>query len=201
MSGTSDAMRRRTLLAVPALMAARPAAAAGLVASLQAGGVVVVMRHAITDRSQTDTGDLGNRTAQRNLSDAGRAQARRIGAAFAALRVPLGQVLTSPVLRAHDTAHLAFGARAVVDPMLTADDYTPDPARLAQQIAWLRDRSGRPSAPAVTDVLVGHIVPLGMALGRSLAQAEYPEGALAIFGSGGRLLGILPADALITAAG
>lgn len=194
-------MRRRAVLAWPAVMLARRAVAADLVAPLQTGGVVVVLRHAITDRSQTDTGDLGNRAGQRNLSEAGRAQARRIGAALTALRVPLGQVLTSPVLRARDTADLAFGPRAVVEPLLTADDYTPDPGRLAQQIAWLRDRSGRPSAPAVTDVLVGHIVPLGMALGRSLAQAEYPEGALAIFAPGGRLVGILPADALIAAAG
>lgn len=201
MNGTPDTMRRRAFLAVPALVASGRAVANDLVAALRAGGVVVVMRHAITDRSQTDTGDLGNRAGQRNLSEAGRIQARRIGAAMTALRVPLGQVLASPVFRARDTADLAFGTRAVVEPLLTADDYTPDPARLAQQIAWLRDRSGRPSAPAATDVLVGHIVPLGMALGRSLAQAEYPEGAMAIFAPGGRLLGILPAETLIAAAG
>ena len=92
-----------------------------------------------------------------------------------------------------------FGAATVVEPMLTADDYTPDPAQLARQIAWLRARTGRPSAPDVTDILVGHIVPLGMVLGRGLAQAEYPEGSLAIFAPGegaGRLMGILAAETL-----
>ncbi|WP_431282349.1 histidine phosphatase family protein [Humitalea sp. 24SJ18S-53] len=207
--GQAQAMRRRALIAAPAFFVAPKffvdqAAATTLVGALQAGGVVVVMRHGITDRSQADTGDLRNRAAQRNLSDAGRAQAQRVGAAVAALRIPIGQVLASPVFRARDTAEIAFGARAVVEPMLNADDYTPDPMRLDQQIAWLRARSGRPSGPAVTDILVGHIVPLGMVLGRGLTQAEYPEGAMAIFAPGpdtGRLLGILPADALFVAAG
>lgn len=202
---------RRALLALPFLSAApaRAATAQGpvaatLIAALRAGGVVVVMRHGITDRSQADGGDLNDRTRQRNLSVAGREQARRVGRAVTALGVPLGQVLTSPVFRARDTAELAFGAAAVVEPRLTADDYTPDPQLLARNIAWLRARTGRPSATDTTDILIGHIVPLGMVLGRSLAQDEYPEGALAVFGRGeeaGRLLGILTAETLAAAAG
>lgn len=200
-------MRRRVLLAAPLLLA-RPAgaataegvAAAALLAALQGGNVVAALRHGITDRSQVDTGDLTNRAGQRNLSEAGRVQAQRIGRAFVALGVPLGVVLTSPVFRARDTAELAFGARARVEPLLTADDYTPDAAQLARQIAWLRERAGRPSAPTGTDVLVGHIVPLGMALGRSLTQAEHPEGSLAIFAPGGHWLGVLDAQTLFAAA-
>ena len=196
--------RAALLLALPAPAAASTAkgeAAAALVAALRAGGHVAVMRHAITDRSQVDTGDLLNRAGQRNLSEAGRAQSRRLGAAFAALHVPLGEVVASPVFRARDTAEIAFGARAQVEPMLTADDYTPDAAQLARQIAWLRARVGVPSVPDATDVLVGHIVPLGMMLGRPLAQAEYPEGGMAVFAPGGRLLGILSAESLAAAAG
>ena len=204
MAERSLCRRAALLLALSAPAAARTAegeAAAALVAALRAGGHVAVMRHAITDRSQLDTGDLLNRAGQRNLSDAGRAQARRLGAAFAALRIPLGEVLASPVFRARDTAEIAFGARARIEPMLTADDYTPDPTQLARRIAWLRARAAAPSVPAATDVLVGHIVPLGMMLGRSLAQAEYPEGAIAVFAPGGRLLGILSAESLAAAAG
>ncbi len=190
-------MRRRLVLGAP-LLALPPggaAAQAPLIAALRRGGVVAVMRHAITDRSQADGGDLTDRSRQRNLSEAGRAQAARIGRAFAALGIPLGEVLASPVFRARDTAEIAFGTRARIEPMLTADDYTPDAAQLARQIAWLRDRALRPSAAGVTDVLVGHIVPLGMVLGRSLGQAEYPEGGSAVFAPSG-LLGILSAEAL-----
>lgn len=197
-------MQRRSILAAPAWLLAPTAfaataqgpAATALLAALRAGGVVVVLRHGVTDRSQADTGRLDDRAGQRNLSEAGRAQSRRIGQSFTALGLRLGEVLTSPVFRARDTADLAFGARAVVEPRLTADDYTPDPALLARNIAWLRTRSGQPSAPDAVDVLVGHIVPLGMMLGRGLSQAEYPEGALAVFAAGGRLLGILSAETL-----
>jgi phosphohistidine phosphatase SixA len=203
-------VHRRTLLATPLLLAtparamtAQGGEAAALIAALRAGNVVVVMRHGITDRSQVDTGDLSRREGQRNLSDAGRAQSRRTGEAIRRLGIPLGQVLASPVFRARDTAELAFGDRARIEDNLTADDYTPDAALLARRIAWLRARSGRPSAPGATDILVGHIVPLGMVLGRGLAQAEYPEGSLAVFAPGetaGRLLGILAADTLWAAA-
>jgi phosphohistidine phosphatase SixA len=202
-------LTRRAALAAPALLLARPglaataqgAEAASLVAALRAGGVVAVMRHGITDRSQVDTGDLANRAGQRNLSEAGRAQSIRTGRAVAALGIPLGQVLASPVFRALDTADLAFGSRRVVEANLTADDYTPDFALLRARIDWLRARSGRPSAPDRTDVLVGHIVPLGMALGRGLAQEEFPEGSFAVFAQGGRLIGILAAETLWAAAG
>jgi phosphohistidine phosphatase SixA len=196
---------RRLILAAPALLlAARPASAAtaqgaeaaALIAALRAGGVVAVMRHGITDRAQVDTGDLGNRAGQRNLSAEGRAQSLRTGRAVAALGIPLGQVLTSPVFRARDTAELAFGALAVIEPNLTADDYTPDAVLLRERIAWLGARSVRPSAPGATDVLVGHIVPLGMMLGRGLAQAEFPEGSFAVFAPNRGLRGILAAETL-----
>jgi len=200
---------RRLILGAPLLLA-RPAfartaqgvEAAALIAALRAGNVVIVMRHGITDRSQADTGDLTRREAQRNLSEAGRAQSVRTGRAFAALSIPLGEVLASPVFRARDTAELAFGPRSRIEPNLTADDYTPDPDLLRRRIAWLAARSGRPSAPGATDVLVGHIVPLGMMLGRSLSQDEFPEGGMAVFAPGttGRLLGILAAETIWAAA-
>jgi phosphohistidine phosphatase SixA len=199
-------IRRRLVLAAPALLLPRRARAAtaqgteaaALVARLRAGDAVAVMRHAITDRSQTDQGDLSNRAGQRNLSAAGRAQALAVGQAVARLGIPLGAVLTSPVFRARDTAVLAFGPRAVIEPLLTADDYITDTAFLRRSIAWIAARVQRPSAPGVTDILVGHIVPLGMVLGRSLAQAEYPEGSFAVFAGGG-LRGMLAAETLIGA--
>jgi hypothetical protein len=104
------------------------------------------------------------------------------------------------VFRARDTAELAFGARAVVEPNLTADDYTPDAALLRERIAWLGARSGRPSEPATMVVLVGHIVPLGLMLGRRLAQAEFPEGSFAVFAHGRGLRGMLAAENLWAAA-
>ena len=201
-------MRRCVPLAA-LLLLVRPAHGANaealaLMAALRAGGVVAVMRHGITDRNQVDTGDLDNRAGQRNLNQAGGAQSVRVGRAFPALGIPLGAVLTGPVFRARDTAALAFGLRAVVEPLLTAGDYTPDAAQRARQIAWLRARSGRPAAFSAMDVLVGHIIPLRMAPGCGLGQADYPEGSSAVFAPGipaGRLLGIVTDEALFAAAG
>ncbi|MBC7802179.1 MAG: histidine phosphatase family protein [Gemmatimonadaceae bacterium] len=177
--------------------AGRPAA---LVDALRRGGYVVVMRHAATDRTQVDRGDLANRSGQRNLSPAGTVQAAAIGRALDALRIPIGAVLTSPVFRARDTADLAFGpGRATITAELTADDYEPDGGRVMANVAWLQARIGTPPV-AGNDILVGHIVPLSMALGWSLRQASYPEGAMAVFrpeGGQGTLLGILTAEDLL----
>ena len=189
-------MRRRAL---PALLLACPAVARAdpaLVAALRGGGHTIYLRHAITDRSQVDTGRLHDRAGQRNLSAAGMAQARALGAAWRRLGLPLGAVLTSPVFRAQETAQLAFGADAVqVAPYLTAEDYTPAAALLARNIAKIRERRGQPPASG-NDVFVGHIVPLGMVMGRSLGQAEFPEGCLAVFRPGAGFRGFLPAEVL-----
>ncbi len=191
-------MQRRALaallLACPAVVRANPA----LVAALRGGGHSIYLRHAITDRSQVDTGRLDDRAGQRNLSAAGEAQARALGAAWRRLGLPLGMVLTSPVFRALETARLAFGADAVqIAPYLTADDYTPDPGLLMRNIAQTRARLAQPPGSG-NDLLVGHIVPLGMVMGRSLGQAEFPEGCLAVFRPGAGFRGFLPAEALIS---
>jgi len=173
-----------------------------LLALLRAGGLNLYFRHAITDRNQVDTGRRGDRAGQRNLSEAGRVQAMQLGQAMRALNIPVAEVLTSEVFRAKDTAELAFGVeRARVQPELIADDYTSgratDDARAASRLL------ARP-VPVGNRVLVGHIVPLGMILGRGLAQQEFPEGSAGVFrprGSNWEFLGFFRAEQLIRAAG
>jgi phosphohistidine phosphatase SixA len=199
---------RRSLLALPFLAPGLAAARAAFlpdaegVALLRAGGLNLYIRHAITDRAQMDTGRRGDRAGQRNLSEAGRRQAIRLGEAFRALHIPVAEVLTSEVFRALDTAELAFGAARVrVERDLIADDYTPGDAR--EDARAVSRRLGEPVAGG-NRVMVGHIVPLGMILGRSLAQEEFPEGGLALFRPlGGRWehLGMLSAEQLFRAAG
>jgi phosphohistidine phosphatase SixA len=88
-----------------------------LAAELRRGGLVLACRHAKTDRNRQDAAplDLTDRTRQRNLSDAGEAQARELGDAIRALEVPLGAVLTSPLFRTRESAQLAFGRAADQD--------------------------------------------------------------------------------------
>jgi broad specificity phosphatase PhoE len=196
-------MRRRQALL--ALLAA-PAAAQGFsflaepLPLLRRGGLNLYLRHAITDRRQADTGRRGHRAGQRNLSEAGREQARALGEAFRRLGIPVAEVWTSEVFRALDTAELAFGwARPEIARDLIADDYTPGDAQ-----ADARAVSRRLATPVAggNRVLVGHIVPLGLVLGRSLAQAEFPEGSMSLFqpeGGGWRHLGFVRAEQLIDA--
>jgi phosphohistidine phosphatase SixA len=80
-------------------------------AQLRAGGLVVFIRHAETDPGVGDPPGfrLEDCKTQRNLSAAGREQARRLGETFRRERVPVGQVLASEWCRCRDTATLAFG--------------------------------------------------------------------------------------------
>jgi phosphohistidine phosphatase SixA len=78
---------------------------------LRKGGYVIFFRHAATDWTQLDRsyGDFENREQQRNLSEAGKADAAAIGKAFTALGIAVDSVLVSPMWRCRDTAQIAFG--------------------------------------------------------------------------------------------
>ena len=84
---------------------------ARLWAQLRHGGNVLLMRHASTGTGAGDPAGfkLDDCSTQRNLSDAGRDEARRIGERLKRERVPVAQVLASPWCRCRDTAMLAFG--------------------------------------------------------------------------------------------
>jgi broad specificity phosphatase PhoE len=86
---------------------------------LREGGCVVLMRHAQTDPGVGDPPEfkLGECSTQRNLSEAGREQARRVGAAFVRERVKLDQVRSSAWCRCVDTAMLAFKQNTVWPPI------------------------------------------------------------------------------------
>lgn len=79
---------------------------------LAQGGWVVLMRHAQTVAGTGDPPNfrIGDCATQRNLSDAGRAQARRTGEALRAAGVRIDRTLSSQWCRCEDTARLVFGA-------------------------------------------------------------------------------------------
>ena len=81
-------------------------------ALLKKGGQVVLVRHALTDPGVGDPPGftLGDCKTQRNLSGSGRAEARRLGAAFRERAVPVARVLSSPWCRCIETAKIAFGS-------------------------------------------------------------------------------------------
>jgi broad specificity phosphatase PhoE len=79
-------------------------------APLKAGGHVILMRH---EKTASGVGDppgfqLADCHTQRNLSDAGREDARRFGEDLRKSGIAVDRVLSSPWCRCIDTAKLAF---------------------------------------------------------------------------------------------
>ena len=133
-------------------------AGAALLSALREGGYVIYFRHADTGPATPDPPgvDLQRCETQRNLNDNGRMEARAIGAAFKALRIPVGRVLTSAFCRCRETAALAFGSYQVA-PTLTVVPRGPQFAA-ARETAAARLRSLLSTQPesGTNTVLVAH---------------------------------------------
>ncbi len=143
---TLESMRRRSFLLLSSAALATRAAATptdaqeqALRAGLAAGGVLM-FRHALAPGTFDPPGfKLDDCTTQRNLSEEGRRQARRIGAWLAARGLQPRQVRSSPWCRCLETARLAFGDRveawaALGSPRAGSDEVN------AQALAQLRAR-------------------------------------------------------------
>ena len=163
---------------------------------MREGGKVVFLRHATTVQEQIDTGRLGDRAGQRNLSPAGIEQARALGRAFRAHDIRFGRILASPVFRARDTAELAFGAGSFMESMeVVADDYA------GGQVNFMVESTRRllrtPPADGRNLLIVGHRTPLEMVTRQRFPDTILPEGAMAVFtptGTEAELLGTLKAE-------
>jgi phosphohistidine phosphatase SixA len=104
--------RRRAFVAGGLAWPLWPAAAADdeVAKLLREGGAVIAFRHALAPGTFDPPGfKPGVCSTQRNLSDEGRAQARRIGEWFKAAGLQPARVRSSPWCRCLDTATLAFG--------------------------------------------------------------------------------------------
>jgi phosphohistidine phosphatase SixA len=80
-----------------------------LVSALQRGGYVILMRHANAPRElpSAQTADPENVHLERQLDENGRTTAVAFGKALRDLKIPIGQVLSSPTYRAFETARYA----------------------------------------------------------------------------------------------
>jgi phosphohistidine phosphatase SixA len=80
-----------------------------LVKALQKGGYVIVMRHANSPREVPDkkTANPDNTKPERQLDEEGRTTATAMGKALRDLKIPIGEVFTSPTYRALETVKYA----------------------------------------------------------------------------------------------
>ena len=161
-------MKRRTALCWLALSSS--AAGADTLDALRAGRVAVLLRHAETDPGAGDPPGfrLEACSTQRNLSEAGRAQSRRIGAWFAARQLVPVKVRTSPWCRCIDTARLAFGSAEIWPPLAST---FADPQRREPQSAALADALVALPARGF-EVWVTHQVNVGALTGAALPMGH-----------------------------
>lgn len=115
-----------------------------LVASLTRGGYVLVMRHASSpgeapDRQAANSDNVG---LERQLDEVGRAGSSAMGDALRALKIPVGDVLSSPAYRALETARFARLANPRPHPELGDRGQSMQGATEADG-AWLRERARR----------------------------------------------------------
>jgi phosphohistidine phosphatase SixA len=146
------------------------AGATDAIGLLREGGVVAVFRHALAPGAFDPAGfRLGDCATQRNLSEEGRAQARRIGAWFRDHALVPGAVRSSPWCRCIDTARLAFDRVEPWDPLSSPrmGDDALNTARLADlRRALARVVEGR------FEVWVTHQFTLAALVGEHSASGE-----------------------------
>lgn len=123
-------------------------------ALLKGGGQVILIRHAITTPGVGDPPGfrLDDCSTQRNLTDEGRQDARRLGEAFRARGIPVARVLSSPWCRCLETARLAFGA---AEPWPPLSNLYGRPEARAEQVRQMQPMLGERRAGGNL-VLVSH---------------------------------------------
>ena len=135
-----------------------PLSGKDLAAALQRGGYVIVMRHASSPLTPPDPAqaDPDNLQHERQLDEGGRASARALGAAFHRLRIPIGQVLSSPTYRALETARLADLTPPHTYPQLgdAGQSMALDPN--GTRGGWLRGKVGQPPTAGTDTLIITH---------------------------------------------
>jgi phosphohistidine phosphatase SixA len=128
-----------------------------LVKALRQGGYVLLMRHASSPREAParQSADADNVNLERQLDENGRATAAAMGKALRDLKIPVGDVITSPTYRARETVRLAQLANPRTQAELGDGGQSMQGVADAQS-AWLKKRVTELPSGANT-ILVTHL--------------------------------------------
>jgi phosphohistidine phosphatase SixA len=148
-----------------------------LVPELRKGGYVLFIRHPKTNPDQADTDPLhlDNVKAQRQLSDEGRRQARALGDAFRALKIPVGKVIASKFNRAQEAARLLDVGEVTASVDVAEGGLVVSPRENERRAKALRELLSTPPPEGTNVVIVSHKPNLQDAAGKEfgdLAEAE-----------------------------
>lgn len=151
-----------------------------LLAQVQQGGFVLYMRHGNTDNTRPDQVplNLDDCQTQRPLNDEGRKVAVTVGKAIAAARIPLAEIIHSPLCRARETAQLAFPERRDALRMEINLMYTANLTTVEKQpvLAATRRLLSQPVAQGGNRMLVAHAPNMADLIGYFVK----PEGTVVI---------------------
>jgi hypothetical protein len=180
---------------LPAIAAETPSESltgAALLQALRGGGLILYFRHTSTDFGQNDDAMSGYEDCvrQRNLTDRGRDEARRIGVAIKRLDIPIGDVLASPFCRTRETAQLIFG-RATAAPAVRGGPARPE---TNDRYAELRKLLSTPPRAGTNLAIASHGNPF-----RAVTDTQYlAEGEAAVIrplgAQGFRIVARVPKD-------
>ncbi len=153
---------------------------------LRGGGYVIVIRHGATyaDQADTDPLNLDNVGKQRQLNDKGRADAKAVGDAFKAARVPIGKSISSRFNRAVETARLIGGKDPEATLDVTEGGLVVPPNENDRRAQALRAIAAAPPAAGTNTLVVTHKPNILDAFGKD--WFEIKEGEASIFKPDGK---------------
>ncbi len=142
-----------------------------LIPRLQAGGHVLMLRHALAPGTGDPSGfRLGDCRTQRNLNDRGRDQARGIGAWLHARGVSRARVFSSQWCRCLETAALLD--LGPVTPLPALNSFFERPQERELRLAALRDFIARQPLDGELIILVTHYVTIAGLTGEGVSSGE-----------------------------
>ncbi|MBI2278118.1 MAG: histidine phosphatase family protein [Dechloromonas sp.] len=154
-----------------------------LLNKIRTGGFVLYMRHGNTDNTRPDRVpkvDLADCSTQRPLSDDGRKLMKQVGKAIRDARIPLGQILVSPMCRTKESAQLAIGENfQIVESLMYSANMTSEEKK--PRIEALKKLLALPVPPDANTLMIAHAPNLDDLIGFFVK----PEGTIVVFGVGG----------------
>jgi phosphohistidine phosphatase SixA len=154
-----------------------------LLKEIRNGGFVLYMRHGNTDNNRPDrvpSVDLDDCSTQRPLSDEGRELMKHVGKAIREARIPLGQILVSPMCRTRESAQLAIGDKfQVIEPLMYSANMTSEEKK--PRIEALKTLLAAPVTKGTNTLMIAHAPNLHDLIGFFVK----PEGTVVVFRLGG----------------
>ena len=148
-----------------------------LVSALRQGGYVLVMRHANSPQTRPDStiAAPGNTRLERQLNENGHKTAQAMGEALKTLRIPIGEVLSSPTFRTLETVRDAgFGAAKTFNE-LGDGSQGYEISSFEDGARFMRARSAEVPRTGTNTIIVTHLPNMEYAFGDNASDIDEGE--------------------------